>query len=384
MAAVELRGIDKVFSDGTHAVRDFSLSVADGEFVALLGPSGCGKSTLLRLLAGLEEASAGEILIGDRVVNDLEPLERDVAMVFQNYALYPHMTVRGNLEFPLRMRKRPRAEIARRVQRTARMLGLGELLGRKPQQLSGGQAQRVAMGRALVREPAVFLMDEPLSNLDARLRVEIRREIAAVHQRTRTTTLYVTHDQVEAMTLGGRVAVLRAGELQQAAPPQALYERPANIFVAAFVGRPPMNIFEAELRAQGATAGLVFGERTLPVPAAAMPPENSNPRLAGVRPEAFAWPEDHPEHARVPIRAEAVEALGHEQIVYFEAPVPAIDADRAPEIVRASGQAALLAARLSTRRSIRPGETASLAVDAAALYWFDGGGRALGHRGDPA
>ncbi|NIR30537.1 MAG: ATP-binding cassette domain-containing protein [Gammaproteobacteria bacterium] len=379
MAAVELRGIDKVFDDGTRAVRNLSLSVAEGEFLALLGPSGCGKSTLLRVLAGLEEVSAGEIFIGDRMVNDLGPLERDVAMVFQNYALYPHMTVRGNLEFPLRMRKRPRAEVARRVEQIARMLGLDELLARKPRQLSGGQAQRVAMGRALVREPAVFLMDEPLSNLDAKLRVQIRREIAAVHERTRTTTLYVTHDQVEAMTLGQRVAVLSAGELQQAAAPQALYERPANIFVAGFVGRPPMNIFEAVLREEAGTLTLTFGSSPIPVPPEVTPSSGgrASVRLAGLRPEAFAWPEERSTHPRIQATVQAVEALGHEQIVHFPAPVRTIEADRAPEIVPTAADRALMAARLSTRRSVRPGETLSLAVSAGALYWFDERGRAL-------
>ena len=236
MGAVELDGLDLRYPDGTHAVRDLSLAVDEGEFMVLLGPSGCGKSSLLRLVAGLEAPGAGEIRIGGERVNDRPPQRRNVAMVFQNYALYPHMSVRANLSFPLRMRRLRRAEIERRVDEAARALGLGALLDRRPAELSGGQRQRVAMGRAMVREPSVFLMDEPLSNLDARLRMQVRGEIAELQRRLGTTTLYVTHDQVEAMSLGHRVAVLRAGTLQQVGPPVLLYERPVNLFVAGFLG----------------------------------------------------------------------------------------------------------------------------------------------------
>src|SRR3989449_3365971 len=247
MARVELEHVDKVYPGGTHALTDFTLAIADGELVVLVGPSGCGKSTVLRLIAGLEDATAGTIRIGERAVNELPPQERNVAMVFQDYALYPYLSARGNLEFPLKMRRLGRDEMRQRVERVAGLLDITALLDRLPKQLSGGQRQRVAMGRALVREPSVFLLDEPLSNLDAKLRVQVRAEIKELQQRTRTTMIYVTHDQVEAMTLGDRVAVLDRGRLQQIAPPGALYERPTNVVVASFIGNPPMNLFPARV-----------------------------------------------------------------------------------------------------------------------------------------
>src|SRR5438094_3846178 len=243
MARVELEPVDRVYPGGTHALFDLTLAIDDAELMVLVGPSGCGKSTVLRLIAGLEDATAGTIRIGDRVVNELRPQERNVAMVFQDYALYPYLSARGNLEFPLRMRRLSRAEMRRRVERAADLLGIGPLLERLPKQLSGGQRQRVAMGRALVREPSVFLLDEPLSNLDAKLRLQVRAEIGELQARTHTTMIYVTHDQVEAMTLGDRVAVLDRGRLQQVAPPRDLYDRHANAFVAGFIGNPPMNLF---------------------------------------------------------------------------------------------------------------------------------------------
>src|SRR6476659_11011526 len=242
MAGITLTDVSKIYDDGTRAVSDLNLDVQDGELVVFVGPSGCGKSTALRMIAGLEEISEGEIKIGDRIVNNLRPRDRDVAMVFQNYALYPHMTVAENIGFALRMRKVPKDEARRRVEETAKILGLAEHLGRKPRQLSGGQRQRVAMGRAIVREPHVFLMDEPLSNLDAKLRVQTRTQIAALQRRLGTTTLYVTHDQVEAMTMGDRVAVLRDGILQQCDSPRRMYDHPANVFVAGFIGSPAMNL----------------------------------------------------------------------------------------------------------------------------------------------
>src|SRR6184192_4141226 len=247
MARVELEHVDKVYPGGTHALFDLTLAIDDAELMVLVGPSGCGKSTVLRLIAGLEEATAGTIRIGERVVNELRPQERNVAMVFQDYALYPYLSARGNLEFPLKMRRLARDDMRRRVEHVADLLDITALLDRLPKQLSGGQRQRIAMGRALVREPAVFLLDEPLSNLDAKLRVQVRAEIKELQQRTRTTMVYVTHDQVEAMTLGDRVAVLDAGRLQQVAPPRELYERPANVFVAGFIGNPPMNLFPTRL-----------------------------------------------------------------------------------------------------------------------------------------
>src|SRR5215218_6486300 len=248
MAEVILEGVTKIFPGGTVAVDDVDLEIADGELLVLVGPSGSGKTTVLRLTAGLEELSDGDIRIGDRVVNDLHPMDRDIAMVFQSYALYPHMTVRENIGFGLKLRHRPKAEIRDRVERAAEKLGLTDLLERKPAQLSGGQRQRVAMGRAIVRDPAAFLMDEPLSNLDAKLRVQMRTEVSRLQQRLGTTMIYVTHDQTEAMTLGDRVAVMRAGVLQQVATPMELYNHPKNLFVAGFIGSPAMNFFGAELR----------------------------------------------------------------------------------------------------------------------------------------
>src|SRR6185437_2504571 len=245
MATIQFQQVSKSFGDSNHAVRDFNLTINDGEFMVLVGPSGCGKSTLLRMLAGLEETTSGEIRIGDRVVNDLPPQQRDIAMVFQNYALYPHKTVCKNLEFPLQMAGWPKDRIQARCTEVARLIELESLRERKRGELSGGQRQRVAMGRALVREPAVFLMDEPLSNIDAQLRVQLRREITALQKRLHTTTIYVTHDQVEAMTMGDRLAVLNHGQLQQAGTPKKLYEHPANIFVATFLGSPRMNLFES-------------------------------------------------------------------------------------------------------------------------------------------
>src|SRR5438477_7723611 len=262
VAEINLDNVSKVFSGGVVAVDGVSLTIASGEFLVLVGPSGCGKSTLLRMIAGLEEATGGTISIGDRNVTELPPRSRDVAMVFQSYALYPHMTVRQNLGYGLKVRKTPKREIAERVARAAELLGLDQLLDRKPAALSGGQRQRVAMGRAIVREPQAFLMDEPLSNLDAKLRVSMRAQLAALHGRLSTTTIYVTPDQIEAMTLGQRVAVMRDGRVQQVDTPQALYAKPANLFVAAFIGSPAMNLVEAEV----ADGELRFGGHTIPLP----------------------------------------------------------------------------------------------------------------------
>ncbi len=285
MASVEFEHVDRTFPDGTRAVADCSMRIEDGELVVVVGPSGSGKSTLLRLVAGLEEITAGTVRIGERVVNELSPQERNVAMVFQDYALYPYLSARGNLEFPLRMRRLPRAEVRQRVERAADLLGIGPLLERLPKQLSGGQRQRVAMGRALVREPSVFLLDEPLSNLDAKLRVQVRAEIGELQARTHTTMIYVTHDQVEAMTLGDRVAVLDRGRLQQVAPPRDLYDRPANAFVAGFIGNPPMNLFPTRLSVddQGRVVMDLGGQPVLVSGAAA----HAAPVTAGIRPESL-------------------------------------------------------------------------------------------------
>jgi ABC-type sugar transport system ATPase subunit len=309
MARVEIEHLEKVYAQGTRAITDVTLDVADGELLVLVGPSGCGKSTLLRLIAGLEEVSSGTLRIGGRVVNDLRPQERNVAMVFQDYALYPHLTARGNLEFPLRMRRTPKAEMHDRVERTAALLDIGALLDRLPKHLSGGQRQRVAMGRALVREPTVFLLDEPLSNLDAKLRVQVRAEIKELQARMRTTMVYVTHDQVEAMTLGDRVAVLDRGRLQQVAAPRELYERPANAFVAGFIGNPPMNLFQTGVERRNGRPALRLAGALLELGADAVP---DGVRTAGVRPEALRVGA-----AGVPARVEHVENLGHETLVHL-------------------------------------------------------------------
>src|SRR5256886_10313622 len=313
MASVAFEHVDKVSPDGTRAVADCTLRIEDGELVVVVGPSGCGKSTLLRLVAGLEEVTAGTVRIDERVVNELSPQERNVAMVFQASALSPYLSARGNLEFPLRMRRLPRAEMRRRVERVADLLGIGALLDRLPKQLSGGQRQRVAMGRALVREPSVFLLDEPLSNLDAKLRVQVRAEIGELQARTRTTMIYVTHDQVEAMTLGDRVAVLDRGRLQQLAPPRELYERPANVFVAGFIGNPPMNLFATRVSADG--TGLAVGSQTLPIGDAAHASLESA-RTAGVRPEAVHVKAGAATDGAVRAVVEHVEYLGHEALCH--------------------------------------------------------------------
>jgi multiple sugar transport system ATP-binding protein len=287
MARVKLEKVNKVFANGVHAVKDVSLEAKDGEFLVLVGPSGCGKSTVLRMVAGLEMVTGGAVIIGDRVVNDLEPKHRDVAMVFQDYALYPHMNVRENLEFGLVMRKMKRGEREEKVKLAAQILGLTELLDRKPAQLSGGQKQRVAVGRAIVREPKVFLFDEPLSNLDAKLRAEMRTEIAKLHQRIGVTTIYVTHDQVEAMTLGDRIIMMESGTIQQEGSPLAVYENPVNRFVAGFLGTPPMNFIDGNT-VVGGVKGFSIGEHVLPVPdhCLSLPDETFNSAVVyGIRPE---------------------------------------------------------------------------------------------------
>ncbi len=377
MSKIAFKNISKTFDDGTRAVSDFNLDIADGEFVVLVGPSGCGKSTLLRILAGLETATAGEIHIGGTVVNGQTPQQRNVAMVFQNYALYPHMTVRRNLEFPLRMMKLGKADMQAKVERTAQLLGLTELLERKPGQLSGGQRQRVAMGRAIVREPSVFLMDEPLSNLDARLRVQIRTDIASLQRRINTTTLYVTHDQVEAMTLGDRVAVLSRGRLQQVAEPQTLYNHPANIFVAGFIGNPGMNVFATELHAvDGGGCAIKWGEQLIPLNDTGGDGWRSHigKRIyAGLRPEAFC--EAAISALRIPAEIESVEALGHESLVYFRSGANALDTDNF-----GSGESATsphMVARLKGAIDFKAGEKIELGIEPGQFTLFDENGNTL-------
>ena len=385
MSAISLRGLTKVFATGVKAVDGLDLDVDDGEFAVLVGPSGCGKTTALRMVAGLERITSGTVSIGGRVVNDVSPRQRDLAMVFQNYALYPHLTVYQNIGFALANKKVPRPELDRRVRDAASVLGLSDLLQRKPRHLSGGQRQRVAMGRAIVRSPAVFLMDEPLSNLDAKLRVQMRSEVLGVHRTVGATTLYVTHDQVEAMTMGDRVAVLRDGVLQQYGAPRALYDRPANIFVATFIGSPAMNLYEASL---DSPAGVMLGSQRLALPAqvaAGLAAYQGRKVIVGIRPEdlsvfSSSLPSSGPASAAsaasaaLVADARVVEVLGSEQHVYFSV-------DATPAAPVGGGESAaegILAedvpngvARLDPRAGVRPGTRVTFAVDVARLHFFD-------------
>ena len=381
VAEIVLDKLSKVFSGGVVAVDGVSLTIESGEFLVLVGPSGCGKSTLLRMIAGLEEVTSGTVSIGGRDVTDLPPRARDVAMVFQSYALYPHMTVRENLGYGLKVRKTPKGEIAERVTRAAQLLGLDQLLDRKPAALSGGQRQRVAMGRAIVREPRAFLMDEPLSNLDAKLRVSMRAQLAALHARLATTTIYVTHDQIEAMTLGQRVAVLRDGRIQQVDTPQALYAKPANLFVAAFIGSPAMNLVEADLGG----GGIRFGGYAIPLPAPGGP--SAGRCIVGLRPEAF---EDaafaDPSLPSFDAQVEVVEELGADTHVLFSVDAPRVEvsdvrAAAGDDDSLAAMQGSLFTARVDPGTSARPGKPLRLAVDPSRFHYFDS---ETGHRLEPA
>jgi len=381
MAQIALESVSKVYPDGTRAVRDLDLEIADGELVVFVGPSGCGKTSALRMIAGLEEISDGEIRVGDRVVNDLPPKDRDIAMIFQNYALYPHMSSYANMAFALKMRGLDKAEIDRRVRNAARVLGLAEVLGKKPRTLSGGQRQRVAMGRAIVREPQAFLMDEPLSNLDAKLRVQMRAEIARIQRDLNVTTIYVTHDQSEAMTLGDRVAVMRRGELQQLDAPQNLYRKPVNLFVAEFIGSPAMNLVQAEI-----DGGQVrFGEHSLPVDGRQALASYAGRKLAlGIRPEDFedAALSDAPASSRLPVKVDLREDMGSEIFLHFSIDAPHVatedvkDAVEADEAVAALEQQAARAgtpfvARVGRESSAREGDRIEMAVDTRMLHFFD-------------
>jgi len=381
VAAISLRELTKVFATGVTAVDQLDLDVDDGEFVVLVGPSGCGKTTALRMVAGLELITSGTVSIGGRVVNDVSPRHRDVAMVFQNYALYPHLTVYQNIGFSLSNQKVPRRELDQRVRAAAAVLGLSDLLGRKPRHLSGGQRQRVAMGRAIVRSPSVFLMDEPLSNLDAKLRVQMRSEVLRVHRSVGATTMYVTHDQVEAMTMGDRVAVLRAGVLQQYGTPQSLYAHPANVFVATFIGSPAMNLYEAALEGPGTA---VLGSQRLALPVEAGPglaAYQGRKIIVGIRPEDLSAGLGAEEALpRLVADVRMVEALGSEQHAYFsvdatpvggsgESATDGILAESAPNGV----------ARLDPRAGVRAGTRVTFAVNAARLHFFHPDtGRAIG------
>ena len=394
MAAVTFDSVGKTYSGGTRAVSDFNLEVRDGEFVVLVGPSGCGKTTALRMVAGLEEITEGEIRIGDRVVNWLDPQERDIAMVFQNYALYPQMSVAENIAFGLRMRKVPRSERNRRVEEIARILGLQEFLKRKPGQLSGGQRQRVALGRAIVREPQVFLMDEPLSNLDAKLRVQMRAEISRIQRDVRTTTIYVTHDQVEAMTMGDRVAVMRRGELQQVDAPQRLYDTPANLFVASFIGSPPMNLVEARMESQNGSLLASFGGQQLTIPDEVAARRSSlrdyvgREVALGVRPHNLedASVDLAPRGGRLRGRVQLTEALGSELVAHVAMPGKPVEHEAVIEgaVYEAEEQEAVKDIHVGTREgetslvaSLDPTSDAredaeiELAVDTRRLHFFD-------------
>lgn len=390
MARVELRDVNKYYPDGYHAITDLNMEVEDGEFVILVGPSGCGKSTALRMVAGLEEITSGELLIGDQVVNDMTPKERDIAMVFQSYALYPHMTVGENMGFSLKLSKTPKDDIEKRVNDAAEVLGLEELLHRKPKALSGGQRQRVAMGRAIVRNPKAFLMDEPLSNLDAKLRVQMRAEIAALQNRLGVTTLYVTHDQVEAMTMGDRVAVLKLGILQQVDSPQRLYENPDNLFVAGFIGSPAMNLGVADVVSADGGGGVAvkLGENHITIPQAAL---DKYPGVAdkvgsqvavGMRPEHFDRDGLTEHNSMDDLEVELVEMLGAEMLVHLKTPVPpvineqmraALDDDDAFEELerRAKSGGQPFVARFEPGAAPKIGSRMSVAFRADRMHFFD-------------
>ncbi|MGJ6964075.1 ABC transporter ATP-binding protein [Streptosporangium sp. G11] len=400
MASIVLSKVDKIYAGGVKAVNGLDLEIKDGEFMVLVGPSGCGKSTALRMIAGLEDISGGEIAIGDRVVNHLPPKDRDIAMVFQNYALYPHMTVEENLAFGLKLRKMPKAEIAKRVGEAAKMLGLDQYLKRKPAALSGGQRQRVAMGRAIVREPQAFLMDEPLSNLDAKLRVSMRASLNTLHERLGVTTVYVTHDQVEAMTLGDRVCVLRDGLLQQVDTPQNLFDKPVNLFVAGFMGSPSMNFVNAELVRGEGGAAVAFAGFKLPVPTETFTEKSGLDQyigkkiILGIRPSDFddsiAANGSSSGWVRLPVRAEVTEELGSEINVLFLIDAPPVQhqdtvaaaADDGEEdaTLPLVGDKSLWTARVNSRSHVRPGQNIELIVDTHNLHFFDPvSGLAIGH-----
>jgi multiple sugar transport system ATP-binding protein len=376
VATVSMQQVNKVYPNGFHAVHDLSLDIKDGEFMVLVGPSGCGKTTALRMVAGLEDISSGTMRIGEREVNDLSPKERDIAMVFQNYALYPHMTVAENIGFALKLRKLPKDQLNAKVRETAEILGLTEWLDRKPGQLSGGQRQRVAMGRAIVREPSVFLMDEPLSNLDAKLRVQMRAEVSRIQRRIGVATIYVTHDQIEAMTMGDRVAVLRAGVLQQCATPQVLYDRPDNVFVAAFIGSPAMNLYEATVGAGGRSIRIGSQEIDLPDSVTMAHPGLAEfagqPVIVGLRPEHLPAASQGLTGPELVGDVDLVEALGSELVVHFTIDAKRVQAEGAhsadAEAATISGEGV---ARIDPKTPVKAGDRITFAVDADGLQFFE-------------
>jgi multiple sugar transport system ATP-binding protein len=394
MTGIRLEGVGKVYPDGSRAVANVDLDIADGEFLVLVGPSGCGKSTVLRMIAGLEEITEGKLMIGDQVVNDVASKDRDIAMVFQNYALYPHMTVFDNMAFGLKLRRMPASDIERRVNAAAELLEIQDHLRRKPKALSGGQRQRVAMGRAIVREPKAFLMDEPLSNLDAKLRVVMRTELALLHERLATTTVYVTHDQVEAMTLGERVAVLkpltgtRRETLQQVAPPSVLFNQPDNLFVAGFIGSPAMNLVTARIEGSGTDVEAVFADVRLRIDPKALA---SSPHLAdyagkeviaGIRPGDFehsAVAQDMGVNSTLDADVDVVEVLGPESYVHFSLPVPPVITPDIEDLLADSGEDketlldddSRFTARISPDVHVEPPERVTLTINTAKMHFFD-------------
>jgi len=391
LARVAFEEVTKVYADGTKAVEGLDLEVADGEFMVLVGPSGCGKTTALRMVAGLEEISGGLVRIGDRVVNHVPSRDRDIAMVFQSYALYPHLSVYDNIAFGLKIKKVPKEEIERRVDDAARILGLGPFLKRKPRALSGGQRQRVAMGRAIVREPAAFLMDEPLSNLDAKLRVQMRAEIAGIQHTLGVTTIYVTHDQTEAMTMGDRVAVMRKGELQQVDDPQTLYDHPVNLFVGGFIGSPAMNMLEATLESHNGGYTAKVGEQRVSIDAETLQrrPDlagyTGRPVVLGIRPEDLedaTLATDTPADQRLTGQTELTEALGAEIMVHLTIKARPAITDDVRELAQDVGDERRLAeqgdaesttivGRFAPRSRVRPGQPVEVAVDTRSLHFFD-------------
>jgi multiple sugar transport system ATP-binding protein len=386
MAKIQLQDVTKRYPDGFEAVKHMDLDIQDGEFMILVGPSGCGKSTALRMIAGLEDITEGDLLIGDQVVNDRTPKDRDIAMVFQNYALYPHMTVRDNMGFALKLAKVDKAEIDKRVSEAARILDLEQHLDRKPANLSGGQRQRVAMGRAIVRDPSAFLMDEPLSNLDAKLRVQMRAEVSRIQDRLGTTTVYVTHDQTEAMTLGDRVAVMRAGVLQQVGSPQELYDTPHNIFVAGFIGSPAMNFMPAQV--EGATAKLPMVEARVNE-AVSRAASGGKGLIAGIRPEHFedaGMVGEDKRHRGATFRAhiDLVESMGSELYVHFSLDHAGVESEELAELAQDAGTAEVpgagqgkVVARLDPAAKVQQGGDTELWVDTERVHFFDAatGGR---------
>jgi multiple sugar transport system ATP-binding protein len=383
MASVTLERLTKTYAGGhLKAVNELTLDIADGEFLVLVGPSGCGKSTALRMIAGLEEITNGGVWIGDDFVNDTHPKDRDIAMVFQNYALYPHMSVFDNIAFPLQIARRPRAEVEERVREAARILELEAYLKRRPGQLSGGQRQRVAMGRAIVRHPAVYLMDEPLSNLDAKLRVQMRAEIAQLQRRLGTTTIYVTHDQIEAMTMGHRVALLKNGVLQQVDTPSGIYSRPHNMFVAAFIGAPTMNLYHATLTSDAGGFAVMLAGSRLAVPPSVLTERPGLGRYAerdivvGIRPEDLFDPvvrSDLDSAGRLRSTAELVEALGSDVLVHFglDAEPAVVQSSDSLQEIRTGDKRGSAIARLGSRSQIRIGAPVEVAVDAEHIQFFD-------------